>query len=612
MPSHPHPSPDQDAGRSLRLRKEVPASERWDLTKLFADEAAWEKDLERYRELSAKIPTFKGTLGTSAESLAAALAFLRDFGMVEERLAAYAALRESENQGLSEARDRSARFMMTQSEAQTAWSYFDPEIQAIPDARMAKFIAQPALAEFAIWLRKVLRFKPHVLTEKEERLLAMQIEANQTASNAFTVLTDVDFDFGSIDTSEGPKPLSHSLFASYLQSSDRELRKAAYERYYAEYDKHKTTIGVLYEGSVQLDRYAARVRNYPSARAMSLFPDDMPEAVYDNLVSAVHAGLPALHRYYELRRKALKLDELWHFDVKVPLVASVKWHHSYDQAVDVVLKALAPLGEEYGRELARGLREGWVDRYENKGKASGAFSYGSYSAEPYILMNFKEDHLDDVFTLAHEAGHSMHSFYSARNNPYLHWHYTTFEAEVASTFNEQLMQRHLVSEAKSSAARAYLINKEIDAIVGSLFRQTMFAEFEAKTHALVESGTPLTVDVLRAEYRQLLEAYFGPRVNLLPVSDLEGLRIPHFYRAFYVYTYSTGISAAIALADRVLTGGAKTRDDYFAFLRSGGSRYPLQSLKVAGVDMSTPAPVEAAIARFDKLVGELGQALGVS
>jgi oligoendopeptidase F len=258
------------------------------------------------------------------------------------------------------------------------------------------------------------------------------------------------------------------------------------------------------------------------------------------------------------------------------------------------------------------LRGGWVDRYENKGKASGAFSYGSFAAEPYILMNFKEDLLDDVFTLAHEAGHSMHSCMSARGNPFLHWHYTTFEAEVASTFNEQLLGRHLLGRAETAEARAYLVNKEVDAIIGTLFRQTMFAEFEATTHALVESGTPLTVDGLRAEYRKLLARYFGPGVKLLEVSDLEGLRIPHFYRAFYVYTYATGISAAIALADRVLAGGPAARDDYFAFLRSGGSRFPLESLKLAGVDMSNPAPVAATLRRFESLVGELPALLGIS
>jgi oligoendopeptidase F len=601
----------QDSSSTPRPRKDVPASDQWDLTKLYGDEAAWDRDLERYRALAAKIPSFKGTLGNGAEALAAALVFLRDLGLLEERLACYAALRESEDQGLSASRDRTARFMMCQADAQTAWSYFDPEIHAIPDERMAGYLSHPALAEFAIWLRKLLRFKPYVLSEKEERLLAMQIESNQTASNAFSVLNDVDFDFGTIDTKDGPKPLSHSSFSSYLQSPDRDLRRRAYERYYAQYDQYKTTLGVLYEGSVQLDRYAARVRNHASSRAMALFPDDMPEAVYDNLVATVNAGLPALHRYYELRQKALKLDALCHYDVRVPLVPSATWRHTYDQAVDVVQKALAPLGKEYGAELGRGLRGGWVDRYENKGKASGAFSYGSFSAEPYILMNFKEELLDDVFTLAHEAGHSMHSYFSSRSNAFLHWHYTTFEAEVASTFNEQLLGRYLANQAASDDVRAYLINKEVDAIIGSLFRQTMFAEFEAKTHALVESGTPLTVDVLRVEYRSLLERYFGPGVKLETISDLEALRIPHFYRAFYVYTYATGISAAIALADRVLGGGDQEREDYFTFLRSGGSRYPLQSLKLAGVDMSSPAPVQAAIKRFEKLVGELGKYLGV-
>jgi len=611
MPSLPLRSSEPDRGRALRSRKDVPLADRWDLTKIYPDDGAWEEDLERHRALRAKMPSFRGTLVQSPERLAAALVFLREFGLLEERLAAYAALREAEDQGLSTARDRNARFVMSQAEAQAAWSYFDPEIQAIPDERMAEFLKHPVLAEFTIWLCKLRRFKPHVLGEKEERLLAMQVEANQTAANAFTVLTDVDFEFGTLDTREGPRPLTHSLFSSYLQSPDRELRQAAYARYYAEYERHKTTLAVLYEGSVHLDRYLAKARNHRSARAMALFPDNLPDSVYDNLVAAVRAGLPALHRYYELRRRVLGLSELRHYDVRAPLLPSVTWHHSYDQAVDVVGAALAPLGEEYTRELKRGLCGGWVDRYENKGKASGAFSYGSYAAEPYILMNFKEDHLDDVFTLAHEAGHSMHSFLSARSNPFLHWHYTTFEAEVASTLNEQLLQRHLVERAESPQARAYLINKEVDAIIGSLFRQTMFAEFEAATHALVESGTPLTLDVLRGEYRKLLESYFGPQVKLEEVSDLEGLRIPHFYRAFYVYTYATGISAAIALADRVLAGGDQARADYFAFLRSGGSRYPLESLKLAGVDMSTPAPVRAAIARFERLVGELGQYLGV-
>jgi oligoendopeptidase F len=610
MPS-PSKHPAESAGSGLRARPEIPAADCWDLSQLYRSESDWEQDLERYRSLAETIPSFKGTLGRDVPSLAAALVFLRDLGMLEDRLGAYAALREAEDQGLPSARDRSARFTMAVAAAQTAWSYFDPEIQAIPDERMAELLRDPALAEFTVWLRKLRRGKPHVLSEKEERLLAMQLESSQTAANAFSVLTDVDFEFGTLDTAQGPQPLTHATFATYLQSPDRDLRRRAFARYYAKYDEHKTTLAVLYEGQVQLDRYAARVRNHAGARAMALFPDAMPEAVYDKLIAAVHAGLPVLHRYYELRRRALGLPELHHYDVRVPLVPNVTWRHSYEQAVEVVLAALAPLGDEYGRELGRGLGGGWVDRYENKGKASGAFSYGSFAAPPYILMNFKEDLLDDVFTLAHEAGHSMHSFYSARHNPFLCWHYTTFEAEVASTFNEQLLGRHLSRRADSAPTRAYLINKEVDAIIGTLFRQTMFAEFEATTHRLVESGTPLTVEVLRAEYRKLLATYFGPGVQLEAASDLEGLRIPHFYRAFYVYTYATGIAAAIALADRVLGSGAAARDDYFAFLRSGGSRFPLESLALAGVDMASPAPVAATIARFATLVGELAALLGV-
>jgi oligoendopeptidase F len=569
------------------------------------------KDLERYRALVAKIPSFKGTLGTGAEALAAALVFLRDLGLVEERLACYAALRESEDQGLSASRDRTARFMMSQADAQTAWSYFDPEIHAIPDDRMAGYLKHPALAEFAIWLRKLLRFKPHVLSEKEERLLAMQIESNQTASNAFSVLTDVDFDFGTIDTKDGTEAAQpFDVFELLAEPGSR---------------PSPTRLRALLRAirSVQDHPWRA-LRRIGPARSLRGQGAQPRFVAGHGLVSRRHArvglrqsgrggarGLPALHRYYELRRKALKLDQLCHYDVRVPLVPTATWRHSYDQAVDVVQKALAPLGKEYGAELGRGLRGGWVDRYENKGKASGAFSYGSFSAEPYILMNFKEELLDDVFTLAHEAGHSMHSYFSARSNAFLHWHYTTFEAEVASTFNEQLLGRYLAGQATSDEVRAYLINKEVDSIIGSLFRQTMFAEFEAKTHALVESGTPLTVDVLRSEYRVLLECYFGRGVKLETISDLEGLRIPHFYRAFYVYTYATGISAAIALADRVLGGGEQEREDYFTFLRSGGSRYPIESLKVAGVDMSSPVPVQAAIVRFEKLVGELGKYLGV-
>jgi oligoendopeptidase F len=326
-------------------------------------------------------------------------------------------------------------------------------------------------------------------------------------------------------------------------------------------------------------------------------------------VATVNDNLDALHRYYSLRKRVLKLPELRHYDVYTPLVPSVQKKTTWNEAVDLISAAVDPLGDEYVSTLRSGLLGRWADRYENKGKRSGAFSAGSYTGDPYILMNYKEDSIRDVFTLAHEGGHSMHSWYSARSNPFMHYSYTIFEAEVASTFNEELLFRHLEKNADNKELRLYLINKRADDLLSTLYRQTMFAEFEKITHELEEGGTPLTVENLRAEYRKLLAKYFGPEMVFEESSDLEGLRIPHFYRAFYVYKYATGISAALALAERVLSGGAAEREDYFAFLKSGGSRFPIESLKIAGVDMSSPQPVRAACRVFGRLVEELEKLL---
>jgi oligoendopeptidase F len=330
--------------------------------------------------------------------------------------------------------------------------------------------------------------------------------------------------------------------------------------------------------------------------------------VYDNLINAVHEALPQLHRYYALRRKLLGLKELAHYDVYVPLVEGVTVRHSYEEAVDVICEALAPLGDSYVATLKNGLtNERWVDRYENKGKRSGAFSSGIFSGYPYIMMNYKEDVLRDVFTLAHEGGHSMHSYHSSRNNPYPSYDYTIFEAEVASTFNEQLLADHLLKNAQSKEMQAYILGKQIDDVVATLYRQTMFAEFELLVHRQAEQGEPNTLSSLRTTYRNLLETYFGPEVKLLKTSDLEGLRIPHFYRAFYVYKYATGISAAITLADKVLHGTIEDRDRYLEFLKSGGSRYPMDALKVAGVDMTTEEPVRKALESFASLLDRFEQ-----
>ena len=589
----------------IPVRADVPEEHRWNLSKLYPNDEAWEEGLKELESMIPGIARFRGTLADSSERLHEAVTYYRDYGILEERLGYYAHLRQTEDEGNSDARGRMSRYMMTATRGEGEWSWFVPEIQRIPEASLEAWMAEPRYDEYRIFLQKLIRYKPHILSEAEERLLALQSDANQTASEAFSVLTNVDIDFGEVDTPEGPRKLSQSTYSSLMQHTDRDVRRRAYEQFYGQYEGHKTTVAQLYAGSCKLDKYRAEVRNFDSARAAALFPDDVPGSVYDNLVSTIHANLPALHHYYDVRRRALGLDELRHYDVYVPLVPAAKATHTYEEAVDLVTESLAPLGAEYVETLRAGLLGSWVDRFENKGKRSGAFSAGSFAGDPHILMNFKDDVIRDVFTLAHEGGHSMHSYYSSASNPFLHYNYTIFEAEVASTFNEYLLFQHLYERADSDQLKAYLVNSRVDDLLATLYRQTMFAEFEQLTHEALESGTPLTVDFLRDEYSKLLARYFGQAMGFEPQSNLEGLRIPHFYRAFYVYKYATGVSASIALAKRVLEGDERERDDYYAFLKSGGSRFPIESLKVAGVDMSQPQAVEAACAEFARLVREL-------
>ncbi|GHU65191.1 oligoendopeptidase F [Spirochaetia bacterium] len=591
---------------TIPTRKEAKKEDTWDLSKLYPNDEAWGAGLSEYEKMAEKIPSFQGTLAKSAESLAAWLDFTKELNLLEERLNYYADLRQTEDEGDSTARTMTGRFMMTASKAQASSSWAAPEIMAIPDQDIAAYMAHPGLTEYRIYLKKLLRYKPHILSDKEEKILAIHAEGELVSQDAFSVLTNVDMDFGAIDTPEGKRPLSQSTWSVFMENPDRELRKRVYGTFYGHFEAHKNTLASLYSGQVKLDVINARIRGYSTARAAALFSDDVNESVYDNLIDTISQNLAPLHRYYSLRKKVLKVSELRHYDVYVPMVPQTNTKRtSWNEAVDLVSKALAPLGDEYVSTLRGGLLGRWADRYENKGKRSGAFSAGSYVGEPYILMNYKDDAIRDVFTLAHEGGHSMHSWYSAKSNPFMHYNYTIFEAEVASTFNEELLFRYLMKNADSKELKLYLVNKRTDETLATLYRQTMFAEFEKRSHQLEESGTPLTVDVLRSEYRKLLEKYFGPEMILENESDLEGLRIPHFYRAFYVYKYATGISASLALSERVLSGGAKEREDYFTFLKSGGSRFPIESLKVAGVDMSSPEPVKAACAVFGKLVDEL-------
>lgn len=593
----------------LPNRNEVPVEHTWDLTKLYTSDAAWESDFQSFEEQVGRYAEFWGTLNQSATRIYECLALDTHLDRLGDRLGTYAFLRTTEDVANGTYQGLKSRYLGVASRAAEAASFLRPELLAIPDEQMRQYLADPVLAEYRLMLERVLRYKPHTLSTAEERLLAMQIESAQTPRTAFDQLTNADMKFGTIELAPGQTiELSHGSFAHCLESPNRAVRQQAFHQYYQEFADHANTLAATLAGSIQQDVYRARVRNHSSARAAALFPDVVPEDVYDNLIVSVRAHLPSVHQYYQLRRRAMQLSDIHMYDVYVPILSDHQRRTEWDAAVELVIEALKPLGTEYGNVLARGLRGRWCDRYENKGKLSGAFSSGCYDSDPHILMNYQPDVLDHVFTLAHEAGHSMHTHLS-KSQPYQYSQYTIFVAEVASTFNEQLLGQYMMANARDDRERAYYLNREIDEIRKTIIRQTMFAEFEKITHALAEANQPLTLDMFKSEYRKLLDAYFGPDFVIDAELELECLRIPHFYRAFYVYKYSTGLAAAIALAERVRTGGQAELDAYLGFLRGGCSQDPLALLRAAGVDMSTPVPVQAALARFSRLVQELDAVL---
>jgi oligoendopeptidase F len=594
--------------KSLPPRSEVPIEYQWNLSSLFASDADWENAFTDWERRIPGYEQFRGRLGESSSTLLKMLEFSAAMDRAAEKLMSYASLRACEDQANSGYQRIKGRVLAAAMKESEASSFIQPELMAIPVARMDQLLAAPELAEWRLELDRTLRYRPHTLSDREEQLLAMQQQMSRAASDIFRQLTDADLKWPAIENEKGEKiELGHSSYSAFLHSPDRGVRRKAFHLFYENFDAHKNSLAAALNGSVQRDVYYARARNYKSAREAALFHDNVPLSVYDNLITSVRKNLPAVHRYYELRRRAMKLDDGIHqYDTYAPILPELDKSHTWDQAVKVVVDSLAPLGSQYTDTLLEGLTTArWADRFPNRGKQSGAFSSGCFDSAPFILMNYQPDVLDHVFTLTHEAGHSMHTWYSARNQPYQYYRYRIFVAEVASTFNEQLLARHLMDNAKTNRERAFLINRQIDGIRSTVVRQTMFAEFEKIIHELVEAGEPLTVDAARSEYVKLLSAYFGPEFVLDKELELECLRIPHFYGAFYVYKYATGLSAAVALSQSVLGGGKKELDSYLNFLKAGSSKWPLDLLRDAGVDMETPEPVNAALARFDELVREL-------
>jgi len=594
---------------TLLLRAEVRAEDTWDLAPLYTDDAAWEAEFQAVRAEFGGIADFRGRLGTDASTLRDAMEFDKSVSMRMEQLNQYAALRVTEDSSNGESLTRESRLQALFTRVGEAFSYISPEIMEIPDEVFERFLSDPVLSDWTIPLRKLRRLKAHTLHAREERLLALASASLQGHQETFSQLTNVDMKFGELADSEGrTRTLTQSSFSSFLEDGSPEVRRGAFKQFYAEFTDHQFALASSFASSVRSDVFHARARNYPSALEAALFHDDVPVAVYDNLIGSVHSHLEPLYRYYSLRKRLLKLPEIHPYDTFVPLVPEFRVRISFDEAIEKVCGALTPLGDDYVATLREGLAERrWCDRYENKGKRSGAFSYGTYSSPPYIMMNYKEDVFSDVYTLAHEAGHSMHTWFSQRNQSYQNYHYPIFLAEVASTFNECLLTDHLLRQTEDRRMRAFIISRQLNDIRSTLYRQTMFAEFEREVHAIEERDEALTLESFKKVYRALLERYFGPDVVLDPELDLECLRIPHFYNAFYVYKYATGLSAAIALSQAVQESG--DAGGYLAFLKSGGSRFPIETLKAAGVDMGTPEPVDTALELFARRVGELEELL---
>lgn len=592
-------------------RKDVPAKDKWNLSSIFKSDDEWEQALKEIPALSTKVAAHKGRLGESSATLLEALKALEAAELKLETVYHYASLQHEADEDDTTATDREGRAMIAYTNMQSELSFIDPEIQAIDESKLNSWIEAPEFADYKIYIKKLLHFKKYILSEKEERILSLQGQSAQTAETAFKFLTNVDMNktFGTVMVDGEERQLTETTYGVFMHNQDRKVREEAYKKFYAKYEEHQNTIAALYAGNVNQDIFSMRARGYGSSLEQALYGNKVPTSVYRNLIDCIHKNLPTLHKYYKIRKRALGLDELRHYDVYVPLVKSVKTHTTYEEAVEIVRNALAPLGKEYTDRICDGLLNGWVDRYENVGKRSGAFSSGCYIGDPYILLNYNEDNIRDVFTVAHEGGHSMHSWYSVHNNPFMCYDYTIFEAEVASTFNEELVFEYLLENAKDDEMKKYLLAMRADDILATLHRQTMFAEFELKAHELVEGGTPLTPELLRKIYRELLEMYFGEEMFFESNSDMEGLRIPHFYSSFYVYKYATGISAALALAHKVKDGGDRDREDYFRFLKSGGSKYPIESLRIAGVDMEKTEPVQAACDEFAKIVDQLDKLL---
>ena len=581
----------------------------WDLEAIYANEELWQQDFEKIRPAAEKFASFKGHLSDSPETLRDAVNCSLELNRLVEKVYVYAHLTLDQETGVDSSRSRYGKVNALLAELAPLEAYFTPELLQIPEEKMNEFLNSEALAFCRRHLEDILVERPHVLSEAEEKVLGSYSQILRLSGTLFEALNDTDLDFGSVKDEEGKScKLTHGSFRALMERPDRETRRRTFKKLYKVYRQFRNTFAAALDGTVRRHTVGARVRNYPAALNAALAPDRVPESVYRNLITAVHNKLPAFYEYMDLRKEVLKVDKLDMYDMYNPLLPGCSRQYTFAEAEELIRGAVKPLGEDYAKNLGLAFTQRWIDTPERKGKRSGAYSSGCFDTYPYILMTFK-GRLDDVFTLAHELGHSMHSFYSNRTQPYIYSDYRIFVAEVASTTNEILLFEHLLSKSTDPAFRAYLYAHMADEIRGTIYRQTMFAEFELFMHETVEAGTPLTAELLSKKYFELNRKYYGPTVEPSKEIELEWARIPHFHYNFYVYKYATGMSAALKLAANLRSSDPALREAYLGFLKAGSSKDVLQIMKDAGVDLSTPAPVEDALDYFGEVVKALREEL---
>ena len=592
---------------ALQTRAEAKKEFTWNFSDIFADDAAWEAAYKKAAEEVEKIPALAGTLGKSVAGMKAALDLITGVSQQVEVLYIYSMLRMNVDNGDPTYQAMNGRATNLLVRLSTVAAFVGPEILSIDEKKLAEMMADPALKTYRHALEDTDRMRKYTLDRHSEEMLAMLSDAAGGTSDAFKMLESVDMTFPEIKDGNGETvTLTHGNFGVFRESGDARVRKESFEAYFGEFKRYINTFAAMYAGSVKMDNYYTRVRGYGSTCERALFADNAPVSVYDKLIEAVHSGLPTMRRYLELRRRVLGLKELNMYDLYCPIVADVDMKIPYADAQKLVKEATKPLGEEYGKLLDRAFSERWIDVYENKGKTTGAYSCGVYGVHPYVLLNYS-DKLDDAFTLSHELGHSMHSWFSDTTQDFANHDYRIMVAEVASTVNEVLLSKYLLKTETDPKKRAYILNHFLEGFRTTVFRQTLFAEFERQAHDAEMNGTPLTAEVLNGIYRKLNELYYeGAVINEL--QDIEWARIPHFYNAFYVYQYATGFSSAVAIADRILNHNGAA--DYLRFLSTGGSDYPLEELKIAGVDLTKPDAVAGALKEFDNALTELENLLG--